>query len=163
MMKWQACQQRTGTGAGRYGFAVSDIAISSGPSNIVLPPVPGEWHDALGAALALEGADRRGGLAAIARAHPSYLEVWAQLAAGAGDDVEAYAYARVGYHRGLDQLRAVGWRGTGYVRWRHEENRGFLRSLEQLRAAAESIGEHAEADRCALFLHQLDPAWEGLG
>ncbi len=163
MMRWRAWEQRTGTGAGRYGFAVSDISISNGPSSTVLPPAPAEWQAALVSALALAGADRRRALAAIAREHPSYLEVWAWLAEGAADDVEAYAYARVGYHRGLDQLRAAGWRGTGYVRWRDEENQGFLRALEQLRAAAESIGEHVEADRCARFLHQLDPAWEGIG
>jgi hypothetical protein len=77
----------------------------------------------------------------------------------AGDHVESYAYARVGYHRGLDALRAAGWRGSGYVRWEHESNRGFLRSLDALRAAAEAIGETAEAERCEVFLHQLDPAW----
>lgn len=163
MMRWRACEQRTGPRAGRYGFAVSDISISNGPSDTVLPPAPKDWQAALGTALALKGVDRRRALAAIAREHPSYLEVWARLAEGAGDDVEAYAYARVGYHRGLDQLRAAGWRGTGYVRWRHQENQGFLRALEQLRAAAESIGEHAEADRCALFLHQLDPSGEAIG
>jgi hypothetical protein len=75
------------------------------------------------------------------------------------DNVRSYAYARVGYHRGLDALRAAGWRGSGYVRWRHETNRGFLRSLEALRRAAEAIGETDEEERCALFLHQLDPDW----
>ena len=73
------------------------------------------------------------------------------------DDVEAYAYFRVGYHRGLDRLRQSGWRGSGYVRWRHETNRGFLRALDGLRSAAEAIGEPDEAQRCAEFLRQLDP------
>ena len=73
--------------------------------------------------------------------------------------VEAYAAFRVGYHRGLDRLRQSGWRGTGYVRWEHETNRGFLRALEGLRAAAATIGETDEAERCDLFLHQLDPTW----
>jgi len=45
------------------------------------------------------------------------------------------------------------------VRWRHETNRGFLRSVEALRRAAEAIGEIDEAQRCALFLSQLDPDW----
>ena len=94
---------------------------------------------------------------AIARERPRYLEAWALLAELASDDVESYAYARVGYHRGLDALRAAGWRGSGYVRWRHEINRGFLRSLEALRARAEAIGESEEEERCALFLYQLDP------
>ena len=32
---------------------------------------------------------------------------------GARDTVEAYAYARTGYHRGLDALRRNGWKGFG--------------------------------------------------
>ena len=91
---------------------------------------------------------------------PRFLDAWAQLGALARDDVEAYAYFRVGYHRGLDRLRQSGWRGSGYVRWRHETNRGFLRALDGLRGAAEAIGEADEAQRCAEFLRQLDP---GLG
>ncbi len=93
-------------------------------------------------------------------AHPAYLDGWARLAGLARDDVEAYAYARVGYHRGLDALRASGWRGSGYVRWEHPTNRGFLRALDALRAAAAAIGEEPEAQRCALFLRQLDPEWK---
>ncbi|MGH9171324.1 MAG: DUF3151 family protein [Acidimicrobiales bacterium] len=92
--------------------------------------------------------------------HPRFLDAWAALAelAGlAGADVESYAYARVGYHRGLDALRAAGWRGSGYVRWQHDSNRGFLRSVEALRRAADAIGEADEAERCGLFLQQLDP------
>jgi hypothetical protein len=73
--------------------------------------------------------------------------------------VERYAYARVGYHRGLDTLRASGWRGSGYVRWRHESNHGFLRALEGLRSAAAEIGEADEEERCAIFLRQCDPEW----
>ena len=65
----------------------------------------------------------------------------------------------MGYHRGLDSPAASGWRGSGYVRWAHLENRGFLRGLEALRAAAAGIGEDDEEARCALFLRQLDPAW----
>jgi hypothetical protein len=66
----------------------------------------------------------------------------------------------VGYHRGLDALRGAGWRGSGYVRWRHETNRGFLRSLDALRQAANDIGETEEATRCELFLRQLDSEWK---
>ncbi|HEX4978502.1 MAG TPA: DUF3151 family protein, partial [Acidimicrobiales bacterium] len=76
------------------------------------------------------------------------------------DTIESYACYRVGYHRGLDALRANGWRGSGYVRWRHETNRGFLRALDGLRRTAEEIGESDEAERCDDFLHQLDPDWD---
>ena len=79
--------------------------------------------------------------------------------AKARDDIEAYAYFRVGYHRGLDRLRQSGWRGTGYVRWSHEENRGFLRALAGLHASAARIGEADEEERCLQFLQQLDPSW----
>jgi hypothetical protein len=85
---------------------------------------------------------------------------WAALAGLARDGVEAYAYARVGYHRGLDTLRASGWRGSGYVRWRYPSNRAFLRCLDALRAAAATIGERDEEERCQLFLYQLDPDWD---
>ena len=64
---------------------------------------------------------------------------------------------------GLDRLRQSGWRGSGYVRWRHETNRGFLRALDGLREQAAAIGEADEAERCAMFLHQLDPDWDRRG
>ena len=72
---------------------------------------------------------------AAARAHPASSLAWAQLAELAladGRDVEAYAFARTGYHRGLDALRRNGWRGHGPLPWSHEPNRGFLRSLAAL-------------------------------
>ena len=77
----------------------------------------------------------------------------------AASTIEAYAYFRVGYHRGLDTLRANGWRGSGYVRWVHPSNRGFLSSLNGLAKAAAAIGELDEAERCELFLRQCDPSW----
>ena len=49
--------------------------------------------------------------AKVAAAHPAYCAAWAALAERAmadGDPVAAYAYARTGYHRGLDQLRRSG-------------------------------------------------------
>ena len=50
----------------------------------------------------------------VAARFPAYSAAWAALAARAyaeGDAVTAYAYARTGYHRGLDQLRRAGWKG----------------------------------------------------
>ena len=70
------------------------------------------------------------------RRWPRFLDGWARLGELARDDVEAYACFRVGYHRGLDRLRQSGWRGSGYVRWEHETNRGFLRALDGLRRSA---------------------------
>jgi hypothetical protein len=71
--------------------------------------------------------------------------------------VTAYAYARTGYHRGLDSLRRAGWKGHGPVPWEHEPNRGFLRALDALRRSAALIGEDDEARRCADFLNDCDP------
>ena len=89
---------------------------------------------------------------------PRYLDAWARLGDLARDDVEAYACYRVGYHRGLDRLRGSGWRGSGYVRWDDEDNRGFLRCAPRASAdAAARLGEDDEAARCAQFLDQLDP------
>lgn len=92
---------------------------------------------------------------AVATAYPASSLVWATLAEAALDadhPVEAYAYARTGYHRGLDALRRSGWRGQGPVPWAHEPNRGFLRAVGALRRAARAIGEHDEEQRCATLL-----------
>lgn len=70
--------------------------------------------------------------------------------------VESYAFARVGYHRGLDALRRSGWKGHGPVPWEHEPNRGFLRCLIALQRAAAAIGEADEAQRCADFIADCD-------
>jgi len=133
------------------------VNLSRGLPETVLPAPPEEWTEALADALMRSGAGRESAVSAVARAYPRFLEAWAALAELAEDDVQSYAYARVGYHRGLDALRAAGWRGSGYVRWCHETNRGFLRSLEALRRAADAIGETEEEERCTLFLYQLDP------
>ena len=100
---------------------------------------------------------RRDALAAVAASSPRFLDAWAELGDAGRDDVERYAYYRVGYHRGLDALRANGWRGSGYVRWSEPTNQGFLRALAGLGAMAEAIGESDEAERIATFLVQLDP------
>ncbi len=132
---------------------------ASGPPETVLDPEPADALDRLQAAADLADEDeRRRAVAAVVADHPRCLHAWAALGDGARDRIEAYAAYRVGYHRGLDRLRANGWRGTGYVRWSHPENTGFLRSLDGLRRAAEDIGETDEAERCAQFLTQLDPA-----
>ena len=98
--------------------------------------------------------------AEVAGRFPAYCAAWAELAsqALAKDPVTAYAYARTGYHRGLDQLRRAGWRGYGPIPWEHEPNRGFLRSLYLLGAAAAAIGEEDEAARASEFLRDASPA-----
>ncbi|HUA94521.1 MAG TPA: DUF3151 family protein [Acidimicrobiales bacterium] len=135
------------------------VAFTRGAPETVLPPLGQEAAAALAAASAEPPERRREALAAVAARWPRCLEAWASLAEQDGPVVERYAYARVGYHRGLDALRGAGWRGTGFVRWRHPENRGFLRSLDALGSTAAEIGEDDEAERCALFLRQLDPEW----
>ena len=93
--------------------------------------------------------------------YPASSAAWATLAeqALAGRRfVVAYAFARTGYHRGLDQLRRNGWKGHGPIPWSHEPNRGFLRCLAALARAADAIGEADEAARCAQFLRDSDPA-----
>ena len=99
--------------------------------------------------------------AEVAARFPAYCGAWAALAEramAAGDPVSAYAFARTGYHRGLDQLRRSGWKGYGPIPWEHEPNRGFLRSLQQLSLAAAAIGEDDEADRCRAFLRDSSAA-----
>jgi len=98
---------------------------------------------------------------AVARAYPASSLVWAELAEASlasGEDLTAYAFARVGYHRGLDALRRNGWKGHGPIPWEHEPNRGFLRCLAALAKASELIGDAEEAERCATFLTESDPA-----
>jgi Protein of unknown function (DUF3151) len=97
----------------------------------------------------------------VAARFPSYSAAWAALAGRAladGEPVAAYAFARTGYHRGLDQLRRAGWRGFGPVPWEHEPNQGFLRSLYILAQAADAIGDSDEAARCREFLSEASPA-----
>ena len=98
-------------------------------------------------------------LNAIASQYPTALSAWAALGelALVDDAVAAYAFFRVGYHRGLDRARAGGWNGTQQLRWQDEPNRPFLRCLNGLRQAAEAIGEAAEVTRIGHFLRDLDP------
>ncbi|MXX01681.1 MAG: DUF3151 family protein [Acidimicrobiia bacterium] len=133
-----------------------------GAPETVLPEPPADVM----AALAAAGGDRDR-VAETAAANPEMPEVWAALgglcesgAKGLSDHLEAYAYYRIGYHRGLDALRQNGWRGSGYVRGLHPSNRGFLSSLDGLRRMAGAIGETSEAERCGDFLLMLDPAYQ---
>lgn len=137
------------------------VAFTSASGETVLPPADPAASAATDAAMGRPPDERRAALSAVAERWPRHLEAWAALAELATPDADRYAFARVGYHRGLDALRAAGWRGSGLVRWSHEENGGFLRSLAALQAAATAIGEHDEADRCRLFLRQLDPDGPG--
>jgi hypothetical protein len=139
---------------------MSEVRLSaSGPPETILDHEPPDALAALERALEEPLERRRDAVSAVAAQWPRFLDAWAQLGELARDEVEAYAAFRVGYHRGLDRLRANGWRGTGYVRWRFETNRGFLLALAGLQRMANAIGEHDEAERCAHFLSQLDPAW----
>jgi len=100
---------------------------------------------------------------AIVSAHPESSLCWALLAEGSlaigtpEGDVGAYAYARTGYHRGLDALRRNGWKGSGPIPWEHVPNRGFLRALYALAVAAGRIGDTVEEDRCGQFLRDSSP------
>jgi hypothetical protein len=137
------------------------VHLSTGLPETVIEPEPADLLAQLDRAMGepLEGGARRDAVSEVVADHPRFLDAWARLGELGRDPVERYADFRVGYHRGLDRLRQSGWRGSGYVRWQHPSNRGFLRALDGLRAAAAEIGERDEEERCDLFLHQLDPEW----
>ena len=125
------------------------VDLLGGPPPTLLPDDPA-------AAELASGADAD----AVVRAHPASSLAWAVVADDAwaqGRVIESYAFARVGYHRGLDSLRRHGWKGHGPVPWSHEPNRGVLRCLIALRRAAEAIGEQAEVERLAAFIADCDP------
>jgi hypothetical protein len=144
----------------RQDEAMSLDNLLPGPAPTLLPEEP---HATVAAAL-----DAGTTAADLAAAHPAASLPWAVLAehalartdqqgADVGATVTAYAYARTGYHRGLDALRRSGWKGHGPVPWSHTPNQGFLRSLAALRRSAALIGEDDEARRCADFLNDCDP------
>lgn len=141
----------------------SPIGLGTRPPETVLPEAPEVARTRLSTAVSAPPARRRDAVADVVAAFPTYLLAWAELGALARDDVEAYACYRVGYHRGLDALRAAGWRGSGYVRWTEPANVGFLRCLEGLGHAAAAIGETSEEERISLFLAQLDPSGRPAG
>lgn len=126
-------------------------------SNLLGEPPPTFLPDDPNARTELERGDPA---TVVAARHPTYTAAWAALAEAslaAGEPIAAYAYARTGYHRSLDQLRRAGWNGHGPVPWEHEPNRGFLMSLHALSLAASAIGEDDEAARCAQFLKDSSP------
>lgn len=129
--------------------------FTSGPPRTVLPEEPVEVRHALSQAFSTD--DARAAVAAVVAGHPRSLLAWAALGDLGRDTIDRYAAYRVGYHRGLDALRANGWRGSGYVRWADASNTGFLRCLRGLGQMAAAIGETDEAERIHLFLLQLDP------
>lgn len=137
-------------------MAEQPINLSSGLPSTALPEADPALRHELTQAVRTD--DPRAAVAGIVARDPRALDAWAALGDAGRDTIERYAAYRVGYHRGLDALRANGWRGSGYVRWSAPGNRGFLRCLLGLAAMAERIGELDEADRCRQFLIQLDPS-----
>ena len=137
------------------------------PRNNLLATPPGSVETTLPEdPAAAELADRgKSHFVEIVRRYPESSLCWALLAEGAlfvakaDADINAYAYARTGYHRGLDSLRRAGWKGAGPIPWAHVPNRGFLRCLWALAVASQRIGDEAEAQRCAQFL--MDSSREG--
>jgi hypothetical protein len=125
----------------------------------VLPPVDAVLHDAYQSALTLDPTARKVALGELVAGDPTFIEGWAALATLGEEPIERYAYARVGYHRGLDALRGNGWGGSGLVRWSEPSNRPFLTCLVRLREASRGIGETAEVERIDAFLRDLDPDW----
>jgi hypothetical protein len=131
-------------------MSITGQDLLGGPPATLLPEEPG-------AALLAGGADA----AEVAAQHPTSSAAWAALADAAYDRgavIESYAYARTGYHRGLDALRRNGWKGYGPVPWSHAPNQGFLRALYALGRAACEIGELDEAKRIRTFCDESDPA-----
>lgn len=125
--------------------------LLGGPPPTLLPGIP----EATAALAAGEDPEQ------VAATYPTDCGAWAALADrawAAGEVVTSYAFARTGYHRGLDSLRRAGWKGFGPVPWSHAPNRGFLRALFALGRAADRIGETEEAIRITAFLDESDPA-----
>lgn len=134
------------------------ISLSStGLPSTVLPVADPTARHLLRQALDAAADVRRDRISEVVARYPRLLDGWAALGDHGRDPIERYAAYRVGYHRGLDALRASGWRGSGYVRWSEPTNHGFLSSLRGLGEMAALIGEVDEAERIALFLAQLDP------
>ena len=146
--------------AGNQSSWARALPFGTMPELPLTEPSETRIEEPAGSLEALAGATTPEEISSVAARQPECLAAWAALGEAAlrnGRPVEAYAYFRVGYHRGLDRIRRAGWRGTGRVPWAHEPNRGFLRALRGLGAAAAEIGEDSEASRCAEFFAQLAP------
>ena len=141
-----------------------DLSSQMTQPSVLLPPDTEQAVEALNEALHIgdDGSpERRAALAAVARSWPAFVGGWAHLAEVAraqSQDVEAYAFARTGYHRALDRLRGNGWRGMGLVPWAHEPNRSALLAFHELLRAAELIGETGEVERMRQLLLGSDPS-----
>jgi hypothetical protein len=131
--------------------------MKAGPPETILPEPPASFVTAVSEVNLRPVGERRRALLDVVARHPALPHSWAALGAASDDGVEAYMAFRVGYHRGLDLLRANSWRGSGFVRQLHPSNRGFLDCLAGLARQAAIIGEESEAVRCTQFLAQLDP------
>jgi len=126
----------------------------TGPAPFALPAE----EDVVIEAVATAGGrpDRADALREVVADHPASIVAWAALGDAEAETMHRYAAYRIGYHRGLDALRANGWKGSGDVRWSEPTNRGFLRALLGLHIMSRVIGDAAEADRTIQFLYQLD-------
>jgi len=131
---------------------------SSGPPETILPEFDKRATELLVLALSADDAAKREKVSSVVAAHPTFLAGWASIGDLSSPGINAYMAYRVGYHRGLDTLRANSWRGSGYVRWSRDSNRGFLRCLAGLAKNSRVIGELSEAVRSEQFLIQLDPS-----
>ena len=131
--------------------------LRQGPPETRLPLPPPEFRHRLSQIESAADGERLAAAEKLVADYPRESAGWAVLGDLQPSTISAYACYRVGYHRGLDALRANGWRGSGYVRWNHEGNRGFLNCLAGLATHASLIGEHDEAERCRLFVLQLEP------
>jgi len=143
---------------------MSDVSLSrQGPPETILPAETMQVIELLRKAeVNLDVDIRRKELNSVAALFPNSIEVWKTLGQHGRDSIESYAAYRVGYHRGLDALRKNGWRGSGYVRWHHASNQAFLSCLSGVQTISEEINDLAEAERCYIFLLQLEPAWSSI-
>ena len=106
--------------------------MGSGLPTTVLPPVDPTARHALLQAIGASVDERRDQVAAVVARYPRYIDAWAALGDLGRDTVERYAAYRVGYHRGLDALRASGWRGS--KRWSRNARRRWNWTTARRRA-----------------------------